>query len=56
MQPSTGIFAYFGPEVVLPVASTAAAVFGFFLMIGRAPLRFAARVFRRLTGRGRQVS
>jgi hypothetical protein len=43
------IFAYIGPEVALPVASLLTAVLGFVLMVGRAPLRFAARVFRRVS-------
>jgi hypothetical protein len=37
------IFAYFAPEVVFPVASAFAAVFGFILLVGRAPVRFALR-------------
>jgi hypothetical protein len=40
------LFAYFSPEVVLPVASVLAAVSGFVMMVGRAPFRYAARGFR----------
>jgi hypothetical protein len=48
------VFAYFAPEVALPLASAVAAAFGFILMVGRAPFRFAARglraVMRRVRG------
>jgi hypothetical protein len=40
------LFAYFTPEVALPVASAVAAVFGFIMMVGRAPFRFAAKGLR----------
>jgi hypothetical protein len=40
------IFAYFAPEVVLPVASAVAAVVGFILLVGRAPFRFAGTGLR----------
>lgn len=40
------LFAYFAPEVVLPIASVFAAGFGFIVMVGRAPFRYAARWFR----------
>jgi hypothetical protein len=40
------LLAYFTPEVVLPVASVLAAAFGFIMMVGRAPFRYAARGFR----------
>jgi hypothetical protein len=40
------VFAYFTPEVTLPVASALATVVGFVLMVGRAPFRFAARRLR----------
>jgi hypothetical protein len=45
------ILAYFTPEVVLPLASVAAAVFGFVMMVGRAPFRLARRAARAI-GRG----
>jgi hypothetical protein len=40
------IFAYFAPEVVLPMASVLAAGFGFIMMVGRAPFRILARSLR----------
>jgi hypothetical protein len=42
------LFAYFAPEVTLPLASVVAAAFGFLVMLGRAPFQFAARVIRSL--------
>ena len=40
------LFAYIGPDVAMPVATVLASVFGFALMVGRAPFRFAARGLR----------
>jgi hypothetical protein len=40
------LFAYFSPDVTLPVASILAGAFGFILMVGRAPFRFVGRLFR----------
>jgi hypothetical protein len=40
------VFAYFGPETTLPLASVLAASLGFLMMMGRGSLRFAARVGR----------
>jgi len=40
------IFAYFSPELTFPLASAVAAVAGFIMLVGRAPLRLAARGFR----------
>ncbi len=37
------LFAYFSPDVTLPVATFLAAAAGFIMMVGRAPFRFAAR-------------
>jgi hypothetical protein len=42
------LFAYVGPDVTLPVASVLAGIFGFIMMVGRAPLRFAANRLRAL--------
>lgn len=53
MQLHPVLIAYFAPEVALPVVSALAGVFGFLMMIGRAPFRLAAKGFRRITG-GRQ--
>jgi hypothetical protein len=40
------VFAYFSPDVALPVASVLAGVVGFFMMLGRAPYRAVARTVR----------
>jgi hypothetical protein len=40
------IFAYFAPELTLPLASALAATVGFIMLVGRAPLRIAARGLR----------
>jgi hypothetical protein len=40
------LFAYFTPDVALPVASAVAAVFGFIMLVGRTPIRIAAKGFR----------
>jgi hypothetical protein len=40
------VFAYFTPDVTFPLASALAAVVGFFVLVGRAPLRYAGKVFR----------
>jgi hypothetical protein len=40
------IFAYFAPEVAFPLASAIAATLGFIILVGRAPLRLAARGIR----------
>ena len=42
------LFAYFAPEVVLPVASVVAATIGFFMLIGRNSIRFVVHAFRRV--------
>ena len=41
------IFAYFGPETVLPLTSVVAAAAGVFMMFGRNSIRFVARCVRR---------
>ena len=45
------LFAYFTPEVALPVASVVAATFGFFMLLGRGSVRVVTRAFRRVIGR-----
>lgn len=40
------VFAYFTPDVAMPVATVLAAGVGFLMMVGRAPIRFCARIFR----------
>jgi hypothetical protein len=42
------LFAYISPDVVLPVASVAAAALGCVMMIGRLPFRLAAKTWRYL--------
>jgi hypothetical protein len=44
------IYAYFAPEVVFPVASALAGVFGFIMLMGRTPFRVVSRAFRASTG------
>ncbi len=43
MTSSFVIFAYFGPETVLPMTSIVATVVGLFMMFGRNTLRFIFR-------------
>lgn len=45
------IFAYFGPETVLPLTSTLAAVAGVALMFGRQTFRVLATVVTGVSGR-----
>lgn len=40
------LFAYFGPETVLPLASVIATVFGVVMMFGRLSLKFALAPFQ----------
>jgi hypothetical protein len=42
------LFAYIGPETMMPVASIVAAVAGVFLMFGRNVLNFGRSVVRRV--------
>ena len=42
------LFAYFGPETVLPLASVLATVFGVVMMFGRASFRLALAPLRML--------
>jgi hypothetical protein len=42
------LFAYIGPETMMPVASIIAAVVGVFMMFGRTVLMFGRRVVRRV--------
>jgi len=50
------VFAYFAPEVALPVASAVAAAVGFLMMVGKAPFQFAARAFRAAKGGGKRAT
>jgi len=48
------LFAYFGPETMLPLTSVVAAVVGVFMMFGRNSVRIIRRAFLdRFAGRGR---
>jgi hypothetical protein len=47
------VFAYFGPETVLPATSAIAAAAGFLLMFGKQAGRFAALMVRRIISRRR---
>lgn len=42
----TPLFAYFGPETLLPVASVLAGAVGVIMICGRNTLRFFGRCFR----------
>jgi hypothetical protein len=42
------LFAYFGPETMMPVASIIAAVTGVVLMFGRSVIAFSRKVARRV--------
>jgi hypothetical protein len=42
------LFAYLGPETMMPVASIVAAAAGVFLMFGRNVISFCRNVFRRI--------
>ncbi|GIW88207.1 MAG: hypothetical protein KatS3mg108_2531 [Isosphaeraceae bacterium] len=45
------LFAYFGPETVMPLASIVAAIAGAALMFWRNLVYFAKRIIRAATGR-----
>ncbi len=49
------IFAYFGPETVLPLASILATVFGVVMMFGRLSFKMMLAPFRAL-GRSKRVA
>jgi hypothetical protein len=48
------LFAYVGPETILPVASVFAAVLGVLMMFGRKILAFGRNLVRRLSPRSRR--
>ncbi len=50
------LFAYFGPETVLPLASVLATVFGVVMMFGRASFRIALMPFRWIFKKGNAPS
>ncbi|AMV37705.1 hypothetical protein [Planctomyces sp. SH-PL62] len=43
-----GFFAYFGPEVQMPLASLLASIVGMVMIAGAAPLRVAKRLWARV--------
>jgi hypothetical protein len=47
------LFAYFGPETTLPLASVLAASLGFVMMMGRSSLRIVRRVARSVMPRSK---
>ena len=47
------VFAYFGPETMLPLASVVATVVGVVMMFGRLSLKFAMAPFQWLLRKGR---
>ena len=53
MQTGTFLFAYFGPEVQLPLLSIIGAVSGVVLLVGSAPIRLVKRWFAKLSWRKR---
>jgi hypothetical protein len=48
------VFAYVGPETILPVASVLAAVIGVVMMFGRNLVSFGRKLVRRVWPRPRQ--
>jgi hypothetical protein len=48
MQTSFLLFAYFGPEIQLPLTSFIGAVSGLVLIVGAAPIRFIKEWFRKM--------
>ena len=51
MQTGHWLFAYFGPEVQLPLVSIIGAISGVVLLVGRAPIRLVKRWFSKLSWR-----
>lgn len=50
------LFAYFGPETILPLASVLATVFGVVMMFGRLSFRIALAPFRWIAEKARKPS
>jgi hypothetical protein len=46
MQMSSTLFAYFGPEVQLPLTSIIGALSGIILIVGKAPIHVVRRWFQ----------
>ena len=51
METTGMIFAYFSPEMTLPLASVLTAALGFIMLVGRTPFRLAAKGWRFLVGK-----
>jgi hypothetical protein len=51
MSSLTGIFAYLGPETMLPMTSAVAGVIGVVMLLGRGSLRWVAGMARSLVSR-----
>jgi hypothetical protein len=56
MSNSTLVFAYFGPETLLPVTSIVATIVGIVMMLGRGSFRFILQFFRRVLRRRKGVA
>jgi hypothetical protein len=48
------LFAYFGPETVMPVASVFAAIVGVFMMFGRNLVSYGRNLLQRVWSRHRR--
>jgi len=48
------LFAYFGPEMQLPLTSLIGAISGIVLIVGAAPIRLIKQWFRRITPGNKQ--
>jgi hypothetical protein len=51
MEFSTAIFAYLGPETILPMTSAVAGVVGVVMLLGRGSLRWVSRTVRGLVSK-----
>lgn len=56
MQGITSLFAYIGPETIVPATSVLAAIGGFLLAFGRSLFRPVFAIFFRLIGRKQSIS
>jgi hypothetical protein len=56
MSNSALVFAYFGPETLLPVTSIVATIVGIVMMLGRGSFRFILQFFRRVRRRRKGVA
>ena len=49
------LFAYFGPEMQLPMMSLIGAISGIVLIVGSAPIRLVKQWFRKASPRDKQL-